>query len=52
MTTLELLTIPGLNDTSNLKKMLKTSREKMIASYNRSMALQALANSRRKSQAK
>lgn len=52
MTTLELLTIPGLSDTSNLKEMLKASRAKMVASYNRNMALQALANSRRRSRAK
>lgn len=52
MTTLELLTPPGLGDTSRLEKMLAASRKRMIASYNRSMALQALANYRRKSQAK
>lgn len=52
MTSLELLTIPDIADTTKLHKMQKESRERMVKTYNHNVLMQALANFQRKSQGK
>lgn len=52
MTTLELLAIPGIADTTNLKNLLKQSRKRMVKCYNSEAMAVALANAKAKAKSK